>query len=344
MPSLISERYSIPPSSDYPLHVVAKRYRLDQDQPNSDDGFTLIFMHATGSFKEIWEVTIQRLLERQKEVRGTRVSDIFSIENPNHGESAVLNEDALKKHYPTDWHPREYTKAAHRFLTAGTQAGARIDFSKRRIIGVGHSVGAPALFLMRELQPPVKFSSFIGIEPGISQKDNPDTNASTTALIAWTWLRKDTWPSRKSARKDLERQPLYAMWDPRILDLYVAHGLRTHSGAKFKPPFGFRGVATALTREHEAASFRSDELVVDGLEAYTILTQQMPIHVIWGTYNDIATPALQDLLSDRSAGRTPASVRSLEDCGHLAVQQKPEAVADAIYDIIYADPLTKSKL
>lgn len=88
-------------------------------------------------------------------------------------------------------------------------------------------------FLMRELQPSVKFSSFIVIEPGISQKNNPDTNAATSSLIAWTWLRKDTWTSRKSAKKDLEAQILYATWDPRVLESYIVSPRRLSSFLTF---------------------------------------------------------------------------------------------------------------
>lgn len=103
MSTLSSQRYTVPPSGDYPLHVVAKRYSLSEaDTQRAQNGFTLILMHATGCCKEIWEVTILRLLERQKEAGGDQIHDVFSIESPNHGESAELNELALKTHYPTD--------------------------------------------------------------------------------------------------------------------------------------------------------------------------------------------------------------------------------------------------
>lgn len=74
---------------------------------------------------------------------------------------------------------------------------------------------------MMDLQPRVNFSSFIVVEPGISLKNHPETDKASSSMTAWTWLRRDTWTSRKSARKELERNPLYAMWDPRVLDLYI---------------------------------------------------------------------------------------------------------------------------
>lgn len=74
---------------------------------------------------------------------------------------------------------------------------------------------------MRDLEPRVQFEQIIAIEAGISVKGLPDTNISSRMLTAWTWLRRDTWSSRKAARKDLAESPVYSSWDPRILDLYV---------------------------------------------------------------------------------------------------------------------------
>ncbi|KAF5375299.1 hypothetical protein D9757_009665 [Collybiopsis confluens] len=215
------------------------------------------------------------------------------------GESAVLNEKELKKHYSKQWSPREYAKAAHIFLTAGVDKGARVDFSRRRLVGIGHSVGASAMFLMKELNPIVNFEIFIAIEPGISLKGNRHTNVASEALTAWTWLRPDE------------------------------YGLRTHYAAKYDPPFTFNGVTTAST---------NDELVVDSLTAYAEVTQRKPVHVIWGTINDVKSPETRDLLSDTSAGRKPASVRFVENAGHLVVQQQPEAVAEKILDVILGKP------
>lgn len=74
---------------------------------------------------------------------------------------------------------------------------------------------------MRDFEPLIQFESIIGIEPGISVKDNPETNVASQALTAWTWLRRDVWRTRKAAKRELEASPMYMTWDPRALDLYV---------------------------------------------------------------------------------------------------------------------------
>ncbi|KAG7095594.1 hypothetical protein E1B28_006324 [Marasmius oreades] len=365
MAKLLCEPFVLDPRPAYPLRITAKRYTLEGivsrgDVQSAQPGLTLILLHATGSHKEVWEVTVQYLLQKANQ-ENLKIDDVFSIESPSHGESAVLNEKELHDLFSDRWPPREYAKAAHIFLTAGTDKGARVDFSRRRLVGIGHSVGASAMFLMKELSPTVNFEFFIAIEPGISLKGNHHTNIASQALTAWTWLRPDVWTSRKSARKALESSMVHSMWDPRVLDLFVEYGLRTHPAAKYDPPFSFNGVTTASTKALEAASFRSDELVVDSLQAYTETTRERAVHIIWGTINDVKSPETRDLLSDESSGRSPASVRFVEDAGHLAsciidydndshqvpsaqsqvVQQKPEAVADIILDIIQNKPILK---
>ncbi|KAF5375300.1 hypothetical protein D9757_009666 [Collybiopsis confluens] len=339
MSKLVSQHFVLDPRPDYPLQITAKRYALDKPTQNDGhpgQGLTLILLHATGAHKEVWEITVLSLLQRVQNIKGIQIEDVFSIESPR--ESAVLNEKELKEHYSEQWPPREYAKAAHIFLTAGVDKGARVDFSRRRLVGIGHSVGASAMFLMKELNPIVNFEIFIAIEPGISLKGNRHTNVASQALTAWTWLRPDVWTSRKSAKKSLQSSPVHSMWDTRVLDLFIEYGLRTHHAAKYDPPFTFNGVTTASTKEMEAASYRSDELVVDSLTAYAEVTQRKPVHVIWGTINDVKSPETRDLLSDTSAGRKPASVRFVENAGHLVVQQQPEAVAEKILDVLLGKP------
>lgn len=136
---------------------------------------------------------------------------------------------------------RALAGAVHAFLTATvSQRRPDLDISQRKLIGIGHSIGAPALlvrqvadlghshgcpfrFLTRDLTPRVTFESIIAIEPGISMKDLPEARMSSQMLTAWTWLRKDVWSSRAAAKRELSSSPVYNTWDPRVLDLFIVH-------------------------------------------------------------------------------------------------------------------------
>lgn len=96
---VFSKLYVFDPRPHFPLRVVAKRYWTEvcMDTPIDEaqrEAVTLIFTHATGFHKEHWEPTIQRLFENQRALP-FRIEDMWSIDAPNHGDAAVLNEDVL---------------------------------------------------------------------------------------------------------------------------------------------------------------------------------------------------------------------------------------------------------
>lgn len=92
-------------SSSPSTQITAKRYwrashNLDDDADT--DALTLVFAHATGYLKEIWEPTIEHLydcLEKGESSSPVRIRDVWAIDAPNHGDAAVLNEEALEWGY-----------------------------------------------------------------------------------------------------------------------------------------------------------------------------------------------------------------------------------------------------
>ncbi|KAK1218841.1 hypothetical protein PQX77_018457 [Marasmius sp. AFHP31] len=205
MANLSIERFVLDPRPAYPLRITAKRYSLVdntlQNRVRSDaPGLTLVFLHATGSHKEAWEVTIQTLLQKASQTV-VKIDDVFSIESPGHGSPLFRTRKNSTTYFLTTG-PRQYAKAAHLFLTAGVSAGAGVDFSayrSRRNRTQRRSIcnASP----MKELTPIVNFELFIAVEPGISPKGNHHTNVTSRALTGWTWLRPDVWISKKAAKK-----------------------------------------------------------------------------------------------------------------------------------------------
>lgn len=88
-----TESFLFDPRPQYPLVLTAKRYQSDTS--NSEDGTTLIFAHGTGFHKEHWEPTIEHLFDKERTKGGFKIREAWSLECPNHGDSAVLNEKAL---------------------------------------------------------------------------------------------------------------------------------------------------------------------------------------------------------------------------------------------------------
>src|ERR1700722_10081241 len=153
----------------YPLHIVAKRYWHRAFETNIDDpdALTLIFLHAIMFHKETWEPTIEQLFDLASVRGGTvKIREAWAVDCPNHGESALLNENALQR--PEFLHNcssfegfsfmnspvpnslavtcEKYAQGVHQFLSAGPERGACVDFRTRNMVGIGHSLGGFGIF------------------------------------------------------------------------------------------------------------------------------------------------------------------------------------------------------
>lgn len=101
--AMLVESIICPPTPSYPYHIAAKRYSahhdygtIHQGSGGFDKDLTLVFLHSTSFPKEIWEPTIEDLLQFDGRNRwGTRVREAYAIDCPNHGMAAVLNDGLL---------------------------------------------------------------------------------------------------------------------------------------------------------------------------------------------------------------------------------------------------------
>jgi hypothetical protein len=98
---LCVESAVLPPDSTYSLYVTAKRYWSDtRPKPHSTPkctGLTLVLFHATSFHKEMWEPCLEALFALVDKSKGVLIEEAWSIESPNHGESAVLNVETLRQ-------------------------------------------------------------------------------------------------------------------------------------------------------------------------------------------------------------------------------------------------------
>lgn len=101
MPPLASQSYVFDPRPNYPLLITAKRYwKPSSPYLNASDALTLVFAHATGFHKEHYEPTIQDLYNLiAEDASSPKIREVWSIDCPNHGDAAVLNEETLRWGY-----------------------------------------------------------------------------------------------------------------------------------------------------------------------------------------------------------------------------------------------------
>ena len=95
--------YTFDPRPTYPLVSTAKRYwKADSPYLNDPEALTLVFTHGTGFLKELWEPVLEVLegiIGRSGQLGAgsgrVKIREIWTLDAPNHGDAAVLNEGAL---------------------------------------------------------------------------------------------------------------------------------------------------------------------------------------------------------------------------------------------------------
>ncbi|KAJ7498567.1 hypothetical protein FB451DRAFT_1202318 [Mycena latifolia] len=98
--NLHCERTSIAPDDAYPFHVRAIKYTSEGNpHQESDDALTLTLLtHSLGVHMETWEITAAHLFTLSTfALSRVKIREIFSIESPNHGGSALVNAEQIAK-------------------------------------------------------------------------------------------------------------------------------------------------------------------------------------------------------------------------------------------------------
>jgi hypothetical protein len=103
MSKLSCRSYVFDPQPNYPLLSTVKRYHHPSFcHLNDSTAVTLVFAHGNGFHKEHWEPTIEELYDLPELRSGkVKIREAWSIDAPNQGDAAVLNETALQCHKST---------------------------------------------------------------------------------------------------------------------------------------------------------------------------------------------------------------------------------------------------
>ncbi|PPQ72245.1 hypothetical protein CVT24_002345 [Panaeolus cyanescens] len=334
--------------SSRPLKITAKRYTF-QNSAQEVHGLTLLITHCIGAHKEQWEPIIERLfILQQHRDRTQRIREAWSFDWQNHGDAAVLNQDILKDR-PEGVSVFEWYPAITQFVRSPMMKG-------HRIVPMGHSAGAATVYvsvpsltftndfmltyllhasMLTTRDIPIyelPYAAMILIEPTIVTRElfelqREDRMASMDFAVAATSSRRDHWPSKEKALEYFSKRLPWSIWDPRVLRLLVTYGLQDS-------PQG--GVTLKCHRKQEAISYPDAEPHFEGAVQLSRICHALPVHIIWGTRNDLVPEFIQDSLSDVSQGCIVASVVKIKRAGHMVVQEQPDRLAHVISDMLNA--------
>ncbi|ORY36942.1 hypothetical protein BCR35DRAFT_60181, partial [Leucosporidium creatinivorum] len=179
------------------LYLAVNRYRPKKRREGGQQGLTLVFAHANGFHKEIWEPTMADLLdqlEHPSQPQALPVDEIWALDAVNQGDSGVLNESVLGNAFNWADHGRDILnfvisyldnpsspdststelpplQADSSLLALDTESRAEGGASPssrlwrdRIIVGIGHSLGGGGMAYASSASPSL-FSSIIFCDP-----------------------------------------------------------------------------------------------------------------------------------------------------------------------------------
>ncbi|KAJ6590071.1 hypothetical protein DFH09DRAFT_1140820 [Mycena vulgaris] len=314
--------FTLEPSGTYPFHVEAVQYIPEH---SFDNGFTLVFLHAMNLHKETFEPMLLHLL---KPTPGIRIRDVWCIESPNHGASALVNQKILSTpKYDGHWTAAEFARAVHLFLTSKAHG---INFAARKLVGVAQSGSAPSLLLVEDEVPKIPFHGFIFLDPAILPSGKASSRVLCDMFGNWAKSKRKTWDSRAAALKQLS-STAFKRWNPVAVELFVEHALH--------PTADGSGVTLACAPAQEAAFYLSPnaDLIERPFEIFTqlIAADKLPIHMIICLKDEYKgkTGEMKQTQIDLVNTTTRGSVQIIEG-GHMFPQTEPVLCTQAIHRVL----------
>ncbi|EIN09173.1 alpha/beta-hydrolase [Punctularia strigosozonata HHB-11173 SS5] len=330
--------------SDGGLTIALTRYRpTPATAPAAaQDRLSLIFVHGVSSHKESWKPTIAHIFSLQAAAPNNAfaIVEAWSMDAPNHGRAAIINEQRLQTR-PPGLTAYQWGRAVQILLKSGLIAG-------NGVVGIGHSAGACVMVLSTTGYPAshLPYRSVILVDPPMMTKEILDRsmqrNSPLIGVIELAKNRKDIWPSRSAAREWLAKRMPWRRWSQEVLDLYVEHALRELPTATY--PDRKEGVTLSCTREQESAGYIFHQDGIDSLERLKELCPAIPVHCIFGGKSDLVAEETQQAIVDENEGRRMATITRVAGAGHLVVQEDPKGLALAIWGTLHSNREPRSRL
>ena len=195
----------------------------------------------------------------------------------------------------------------------------------RRLIGVGHSLGAVANMMAAHGRPDL-FQVLVLIEPvflppaildQFAGEDNID-NRSQWPWVATALNRRDLWPSRQEAYDHFRRKEVFSRWSDEVLTDYINSGLRLNNQGHYELTY---------PREWEARIY-----TLPPTEVWNSIPQiEQPTLAVRGADSNTLSYDAWALWQER---QPQATFVELADSGHLLPMENPLILADTILEFL----------
>jgi pimeloyl-ACP methyl ester carboxylesterase len=256
------------------------------------DGPPALLHHANGFCAALWAPVAERLRERFR---------VFAMDARGHGDSSKPEGASC---YQWTGFGRDVAAVAERL------AAEYGDLS----LGLGHSFGGTAITLAA-IERPELFGRIVLVDPIVMPSDAElrARLARGSTLAQGARRRRQVWESREQARATWASREMFAGWQPRVLDLYVAEALGDRADGR---------VELKCPGEVEATIFEfSGSVDVMGL----VHRLRTPALILWAQRGNFPRAHFEELASRMQDGRLHDA-----EAGHLAPMEDPGLVAEEV--------------
>jgi pimeloyl-ACP methyl ester carboxylesterase len=187
----------------------------------------------------------------------------------------------------------------------------------RIALGLGHSFGGTSMLLAAAEEPSL-FDRLVLVDPVLhapraAESWDPERLARAGSLVERASRRRTIFPDRAAARENWRDKELFADWDPRAFDLYLAEGMADRADGQ---------VELKCAPEIEAAVYAAGPTT----DAWDRVAKVVaPTLLLWAQHGDFP----RAVFADYAARMSNARIQDV-DAGHLVPMERPELVIDAV--------------
>jgi pimeloyl-ACP methyl ester carboxylesterase len=187
----------------------------------------------------------------------------------------------------------------------------------RIALGLGHSFGGTSM-LLAAAEEPALFERLVLVDPVLHEPRaaasyDPERTARAQSLVERASRRRVVFPDRAAARANWSDKDMFAEWDPRAFDLYLAEAMADRPDGQVELKCAPETEAAVY-----AAGFTSD--IWSPTEKLAV-----PTLILWAQRGDFPR-AVYEAYAERLLDARIQDV----DAGHLVPMEKPEIVVDAV--------------
>src|SRR5262245_19100095 len=244
---------------------------------------------------------------------------VIGMDARGHGDSSRPTAASFAQRAEGERGPSDRDPYAWREFGADLAAVARAlapAHGGRIALGLGHSFGGASM-LLAAAEEPALFERLVLVDPVLHESRaadsyDPERSARSRQLVERASRRRVVFPDRAAARESWRDKDMFAEWDPRAFELYLAEAMADR-------PDGQVELKCAPETESAvyAAGFTSD--IWGSTEKLSV-----PTLILWaehGTFPRAVYEAYAERLVD-------ARIQDV-DGGHLIPLEKPDLVAAA---------------